>query len=223
MTAFGLPLGEAFQLRDDLLGVFGDPDTTGKPAGDDLVEGKRTVLVALALDARPRRRRRAAGPLARHRADRRRRRAAARDHRRVRCARPGRGGHRPADGRRAGRSRPRPDRRRRPRGAPRPGLGGPPGAPGGGDRFQPDRCPASGSPRGFRERASRRLRPSAARASCSRRLRPARPPSSRLRGPVNASNLCSLRRSVIVSPSWSKVHLMKNDVTMSTRNTMTTS
>jgi geranylgeranyl diphosphate synthase type I len=51
LTRFGLPLGEAFQLRDDLLGVFGDPATTGKPAGDDLVEGKRTVLVALALDA----------------------------------------------------------------------------------------------------------------------------------------------------------------------------
>jgi geranylgeranyl diphosphate synthase type I len=51
LSAFGLPLGEAFQLRDDLLGVFGDPTTTGKPAGDDLVEGKRTVLVALALDA----------------------------------------------------------------------------------------------------------------------------------------------------------------------------
>jgi geranylgeranyl diphosphate synthase type I len=51
LTAFGLPLGEAFQLRDDLLGVFGDPDATGKPAGDDLIEGKRTVLVALALDA----------------------------------------------------------------------------------------------------------------------------------------------------------------------------
>ncbi|GGD18565.1 geranylgeranyl pyrophosphate synthase [Nocardioides daphniae] len=50
LTEFGLPLGEAFQLRDDLLGVFGDPATTGKPAGDDLVEGKRTVLVALALD-----------------------------------------------------------------------------------------------------------------------------------------------------------------------------
>ena len=50
LTAFGLPLGEAFQLRDDQLGVFGDPSTTGKPAGDDLVEGKRTVLVALALD-----------------------------------------------------------------------------------------------------------------------------------------------------------------------------
>jgi geranylgeranyl diphosphate synthase, type I len=50
LSAFGLPLGEAFQLRDDLLGVFGDPATTGKPAGDDQVEGKRTVLVALALD-----------------------------------------------------------------------------------------------------------------------------------------------------------------------------
>ncbi len=50
LAAYGLPLGEAFQLRDDLLGVFGDADMTGKPAGDDLVEGKRTVLVALALD-----------------------------------------------------------------------------------------------------------------------------------------------------------------------------
>jgi geranylgeranyl diphosphate synthase type I len=46
--AYGLPLGEAFQLRDDVLGVFGDPAATGKPAGDDLREGKRTVLVALA-------------------------------------------------------------------------------------------------------------------------------------------------------------------------------
>jgi len=53
LSAFGLPLGEAFQLRDDLLGVFGDPAVTGKPAGDDLIEGKRTVLVALALDAAP--------------------------------------------------------------------------------------------------------------------------------------------------------------------------
>jgi geranylgeranyl diphosphate synthase type I len=53
LTAFGLPLGEAFQLRDDQLGVFGDPAATGKPAGDDLVEGKRTVLVALTLDAVP--------------------------------------------------------------------------------------------------------------------------------------------------------------------------
>jgi geranylgeranyl diphosphate synthase type I len=50
LTGFGLPLGEAFQLRDDLLGVYGDPELTGKPAGDDLTEGKRTVLVALALE-----------------------------------------------------------------------------------------------------------------------------------------------------------------------------
>ncbi len=50
LSQFGLPLGEAFQLRDDLLGVYGDPEVTGKPAGDDLIEGKRTVLVALALD-----------------------------------------------------------------------------------------------------------------------------------------------------------------------------
>jgi geranylgeranyl diphosphate synthase type I len=53
LSDFGLPLGEAFQLRDDLLGVFGDPAVTGKPAGDDLVEGKRTVLVALALEHAP--------------------------------------------------------------------------------------------------------------------------------------------------------------------------
>ncbi|MEH1011570.1 polyprenyl synthetase family protein [Micromonospora sp. CPCC 206060] len=50
-SAYGLPLGEAFQLRDDVLGVFGDPGQTGKPAGDDLREGKRTYLVAAALEA----------------------------------------------------------------------------------------------------------------------------------------------------------------------------
>jgi geranylgeranyl diphosphate synthase type I len=50
-TQFGIPLGIAFQLRDDILGVFGDPSITGKPAGDDLREGKRTVLVALTLEA----------------------------------------------------------------------------------------------------------------------------------------------------------------------------
>jgi geranylgeranyl diphosphate synthase type I len=49
LSAYGLPLGIAFQLRDDMLGVFGDPAATGKPAGDDLREGKRTVLIALAL------------------------------------------------------------------------------------------------------------------------------------------------------------------------------
>jgi geranylgeranyl diphosphate synthase type I len=53
LSGFGLPLGEAFQLRDDLLGVYGDPAVTGKPAGDDLTEGKRTVLVALALQRAP--------------------------------------------------------------------------------------------------------------------------------------------------------------------------
>ncbi|MCG2623841.1 polyprenyl synthetase family protein [Arthrobacter sp. I2-34] len=46
---FALPLGEAFQIRDDVLGVFGDPAATGKPAGDDLREGKRTVLIAHTL------------------------------------------------------------------------------------------------------------------------------------------------------------------------------
>lgn len=47
---FGLPLGIAYQLRDDLLGVYGDPELTGKPAGDDLREGKRTMLVAIARE-----------------------------------------------------------------------------------------------------------------------------------------------------------------------------
>ncbi|MCH9816495.1 MAG: polyprenyl synthetase family protein [Actinomycetia bacterium] len=48
---YGSPLGQAFQLRDDLLGVFGTPDATGKPAGDDLREGKRTALIALTESA----------------------------------------------------------------------------------------------------------------------------------------------------------------------------
>ena len=49
-SEYGLPLGEAFQIRDDLLGIFGDPAVTGKPAGDDLREGKRTVLIAKVLE-----------------------------------------------------------------------------------------------------------------------------------------------------------------------------
>ncbi|MCA1781659.1 MAG: polyprenyl synthetase family protein [Dermatophilaceae bacterium] len=50
LSRYGLDVGRAFQLRDDLLGVFGDPTVTGKPAGDDLREGKRTVLIAATLD-----------------------------------------------------------------------------------------------------------------------------------------------------------------------------
>ncbi|WP_255434441.1 polyprenyl synthetase family protein [Auritidibacter ignavus] len=49
LRRFSTPLGIAFQLQDDILGVFGDPELTGKPAGDDLREGKRTELVAHAL------------------------------------------------------------------------------------------------------------------------------------------------------------------------------
>lgn len=47
---FGTDLGVAFQLRDDVLGVFGDPAVTGKPSGDDLRSGKRTVLLAEAVE-----------------------------------------------------------------------------------------------------------------------------------------------------------------------------
>lgn len=50
LETYGHAVGEAFQLRDDILGVFGDPDETGKPAGDDLREGKHTLLVAWAVE-----------------------------------------------------------------------------------------------------------------------------------------------------------------------------
>lgn len=50
LRAYGRDIGVAFQLRDDLLGVFGDPAVTGKPTGDDLREGKRTVLVSYAIE-----------------------------------------------------------------------------------------------------------------------------------------------------------------------------
>ena len=48
LSAYGDPLGEAFQLRDDLLGAFGEESATGKPVGDDLREGKPTPLLAVA-------------------------------------------------------------------------------------------------------------------------------------------------------------------------------
>jgi geranylgeranyl diphosphate synthase type I len=50
LSSYGVPLGEAFQLRDDVLGVFGEPAVTGKPNGDDIREGKRTLLLARAFD-----------------------------------------------------------------------------------------------------------------------------------------------------------------------------
>jgi geranylgeranyl diphosphate synthase type I len=49
LSSYGVPLGEAFQLRDDVLGVFGQEGVTGKPSGDDIREGKRTLLVARAF------------------------------------------------------------------------------------------------------------------------------------------------------------------------------
>lgn len=50
LDAYGMPLGVAFQLRDDMLGAFGDEAKTGKPVGDDLREAKPTVLLARARD-----------------------------------------------------------------------------------------------------------------------------------------------------------------------------
>jgi len=48
LSTYGLPLGDAFQMRDDVLGAFGDNAITGKPVGDDLREGKPTPLMAIA-------------------------------------------------------------------------------------------------------------------------------------------------------------------------------
>ena len=51
LSAYGDPLGEAFQLRDDILGAFGESALTGKPVGDDIREGKPTPLLAVASGA----------------------------------------------------------------------------------------------------------------------------------------------------------------------------
>ena len=51
LSAYGLPLGDAFQMRDDVMGAFGDPAVTGKPVGGDLREGKPTPLLARAVEA----------------------------------------------------------------------------------------------------------------------------------------------------------------------------
>ncbi|MET0326447.1 MAG: polyprenyl synthetase family protein [Ilumatobacteraceae bacterium] len=50
LSAYGLPLGDAFQMRDDVIGTFGDSAVTGKPVGDDLREGKPTPLLARAVE-----------------------------------------------------------------------------------------------------------------------------------------------------------------------------
>ena len=51
LSAYGLPLGDAFQMRDDVMGAFGDAAATGKPVGGDLREGKPTPLLARAIEA----------------------------------------------------------------------------------------------------------------------------------------------------------------------------
>ncbi len=103
--AFGRPLGEAFQLRDDLLGVVGDPGCTGKPVGSDLRDGKATLLLAFALRLADGRGRRQAGAGRGRRSRRRRDRRHPGGHRGVgRRRRRGEGDRRP---RRRGRRRPR--------------------------------------------------------------------------------------------------------------------
>jgi geranylgeranyl diphosphate synthase type I len=50
LSGFAIPLGIAFQLQDDLIGMFGDVESIGKPVGSDIKEGKRTPLVLYGLE-----------------------------------------------------------------------------------------------------------------------------------------------------------------------------
>ena len=84
LRSYGADVGVAFQLRDDLLGVYGDPAVTGKPAGDDLLEGKRTLLLATARAALQTEPGPAGGTGCGDRPSRREPGAACRDHRRFR-------------------------------------------------------------------------------------------------------------------------------------------
>ena len=100
----GTDLGVAFQLRDDVLGVFGDPAVTGKPSGDDLRSGKRTVLLAEAVERADKSdpAGRAAALVDRHRPDRAAGARTVSGDRVGRRAGRGRGTHRPAHPPRAG-------------------------------------------------------------------------------------------------------------------------
>lgn len=69
LSTYGLPLGDAFQMRDDVMGAFGDSSATGKPVGDDLREGKPTPMLARALELADEKQRRILERVGRERLD----------------------------------------------------------------------------------------------------------------------------------------------------------